>query len=89
MTMHIPKRQPFAALDTPRLQTLANIKNRQNGKPIPHFYTHDVAQASPCTRQDMTAHTLYSDYSISLSTSQAHRSFTARQTTLLAVHLRR
>ncbi|OCL06159.1 hypothetical protein AOQ84DRAFT_82568 [Glonium stellatum] len=30
MATHVATRQPFAALDTPRLQSLSNIKNRQN-----------------------------------------------------------
>ncbi|KAF2816318.1 uncharacterized protein BDZ99DRAFT_471556 [Mytilinidion resinicola] len=33
MTTHVPTRQPFAALDSPRLQSLSNIKNRQNAIP--------------------------------------------------------
>ncbi|OCK86719.1 uncharacterized protein K441DRAFT_683126 [Cenococcum geophilum 1.58] len=33
MATHVATRQPFAALDTPRLQSLSNIKNRQNAIP--------------------------------------------------------
>lgn len=32
MTAHITTRKPFAVLDSPRLQNLANAKNRQNCK---------------------------------------------------------
>lgn len=34
MTAHVAARQPFAALDGPRLHTLSSAKNRQNCKPI-------------------------------------------------------
>ncbi|EOD52999.1 putative thymidylate kinase protein [Neofusicoccum parvum UCRNP2] len=37
MTAHVPARQPFAALDSPRLHNLASAKNRQNSIPASPF----------------------------------------------------
>lgn len=40
MTSHMPMgtaRQPFAPLNSSRLQNMTSIKNRQNGMPKAHF----------------------------------------------------
>ncbi|KAK8187313.1 hypothetical protein IWZ00DRAFT_333144 [Phyllosticta capitalensis] len=46
MTAHITTRKPFAVLDSPRLQNLANAKNRQNSLP-----SADFSFASPSGKQ--------------------------------------
>ncbi|KAK7510461.1 uncharacterized protein IWZ02DRAFT_457360 [Phyllosticta citriasiana] len=46
MTAHVSSRKPFAVLDSPRLQNLANTKNRQNSIP-----SSDFSFASPLGKQ--------------------------------------
>ncbi|KAF2140353.1 uncharacterized protein K452DRAFT_231087 [Aplosporella prunicola CBS 121167] len=58
MTAHLPARQPFAALDCPRLHSLASTKNRQNSIPASIAYSSapgKLSSTSPSKRRHTTS----------------------------------